>query len=140
MFLMIPRRRDWAKSVIDSSSDLNRVKSWTFAVWSVSGLEMPLLARDLSTDGRTVEKAAVRWSSVLVSVVPAWPIGKATNSTRPQYFVRAAMREEYFSVFLLCLMSQPRSLHKQISTRMRVHCFLLKEVGSGEEVSGTPLA
>jgi len=53
---------------------------------------MPLVARDLSTDGRTVEEAAVRWSKVLVSVVPAWPIGKATNSTRPQYFLRAAIR------------------------------------------------
>ena len=80
---MMPRRRDCAKSVIDSSSDLNRVKSWAFALWSVAGLEMPLLVRDLSTDGRTVEKAAVRWSRVLVSVVPAWPIGKATNSTLP---------------------------------------------------------
>ena len=80
---MMPRRRDCAKSVIDSSIDLNRVKSWAFALWSVAGLEMPQLARDLSTDGRTVEKAAVRWSRVLVSVVPAWPIGKATNSTLP---------------------------------------------------------
>jgi hypothetical protein len=80
---MMPRRRDCAKSIIESSSDLNRVKSWAFASWSVAGLEVPLLASDLSTNGRTVEKAAVRWFSVLVSVVPAWPIGKATNSTLP---------------------------------------------------------
>ena len=46
----------------------------------------------------------------------------------------------YFSVFLSNLMSQPRSVQKLISTRMRVHCFLLKEVGSGKGVSGTPLA
>ncbi len=56
---MIPRKRDCAKSVIDSNSDLNRVKSWAFALWSVAGLEMPLLVRDLSTEGQTVEKAAV---------------------------------------------------------------------------------
>ena len=62
MFLMMPRRRDWAKSVIESIRDLNRMKSWVFALWSVAGLDTPLLARDLSTDGRTVEKAAVRWS------------------------------------------------------------------------------
>ncbi len=88
---MMPKRRDYAKSVIDSSSDLNIVESWAFALWSMAGLGMPLLARDLSTKGRTVEKAAVRWSRVLVSVVSALPIGKTTNSTRPQYFLRAAI-------------------------------------------------
>ena len=93
LFLMMPRRRDCAKSVIESSSDLSRVKSGAFALWSVAVLEMPVLARELSTDGRTVEKVAVRWFMVLVSVVPAWPIGKATNSTLPQYFMRAAMGE-----------------------------------------------
>jgi hypothetical protein len=68
---MMPRRRDCAKSVIESSSDLNRVKSWAIALlWSMAGLEMLLLARDLSTNDRTVEKAVVRWSRVLVSVVP----------------------------------------------------------------------
>ncbi len=76
---MMPRRRDCAKSVTDSYNDLNRVKSCAFALWSVAGVEMPLLAHDLSTNGRTVEKAAVRWSRVLASVVPVWPIGKATN-------------------------------------------------------------
>jgi hypothetical protein len=48
---------------------LNKVKSWAFALWSVAGLGTPLLARDLSADGRTVEKAAVRCGT-LVSVVP----------------------------------------------------------------------
>ncbi len=45
-----------------------------------------------------------------------------------------------FSVFLSNLTSQPRSLQKPISTMMRVHCFLSKEVGLGEGVFGTPLA
>ncbi len=67
----MPRRRDCAKSVTESNNDLNRAKLWAFALWSVAGLEMPLLARDLSTDDRTMEKAAVRWSRVLVSVVTA---------------------------------------------------------------------
>ena len=61
---MIPRKRDCAKSVVDSSNDLNRVTSWAFALWSVARLEVPLLVRDLSSEGRTVEKAAVRWSRV----------------------------------------------------------------------------
>jgi len=66
------------------------------ALWSMVGLEAPLLARDLSTVGRTVEKAAVRCSRDLVSVVPAWSMGKAMNSTRPQYLVRAAMKGGVF--------------------------------------------
>ena len=41
-----------------------------------------MLARNLSTDGRPVEKAAERCSRVPVSVVPAWPMGKAMNSTQ----------------------------------------------------------
>jgi hypothetical protein len=48
---------------------------------------MPLLALALSTRGRTVEKAAVRWLSVDVSGVPACPIGKAANSSLPRYFL-----------------------------------------------------
>ena len=80
---MMPKRRDWAKSIIESIRDLNMVKSWVFALWSVAELDMPLLVRDLSTDGRTVEKAAVRFFRVLVSVVPTWPIEKAINSILP---------------------------------------------------------
>jgi hypothetical protein len=57
---MMPRRRDWARSVIESIIDLNRLKSWALALWSMEGVAAPLLARDLSTFGRTVEKAAVR--------------------------------------------------------------------------------
>jgi hypothetical protein len=57
-----------------------------------------------------VEKAAMSRSRVMVSVVPAWPMGKAMNSTHSHYLLRAAMREEYFLVFFSTLMSQPRSL------------------------------
>ena len=60
-----------------------------------------MLSRDLSTVGRTVEKAAVRCSRVLVSVVPAWPMGKALNSTRIQYFIRVAMRGGVFRPLLV---------------------------------------
>ena len=64
------------------------------ALWSVAGLAAPMLARDLSAIGRTVEKAeAVSWSRVLVSVVPAWPMGKAMNSTRPQYLLICGRQE-----------------------------------------------
>ena len=68
---MIPRRRDWAKSVIESNNDWNMVKPWAFALRSMAGMNMPVLARDLSTDGRTVEKASVRLFRVLVGVVSA---------------------------------------------------------------------
>jgi hypothetical protein len=67
-------------------------------------------------------------------------MGKAMNSTRPQYLLRAVKRGEYFSVFFSNLMPQPRSLQKPISTMMRVHGNLSKEVGSGEGASGTTLA
>ena len=70
------------------------------ALWSVARLEAPLLARDLSTVGRTVEKAAVRCSRAIVSVVPAWPMGEAMNSTRARNFRRPAMRGIIFLFFL----------------------------------------
>ncbi len=41
------------------------------------GSVMPLLALVGSALGRTVEKAVTRWVSVFVSVILAWPIGKA---------------------------------------------------------------
>ena len=41
---MMPMRRDCAKSVKESSNDLNRMESWALALWSVAGLVMPLLA------------------------------------------------------------------------------------------------
>jgi hypothetical protein len=88
---MMPKRQVWAKLVSESNNDLNMVKLWALAVWSVWGLVAPLLARICSMFGRTVEKAAVRSSKVLVSVVPAWPMGKAMNFTHPQKFLRAAM-------------------------------------------------
>jgi hypothetical protein len=46
----------------------------------------------------------------------------------------------YFSVFFAIMLSQPKSRQNPISKSMRTHCFLPKVVGSGEEVSGTPLA
>ncbi len=73
------------------------------ALWSMAGLGAPLLARVLSTVGRTAEKAAVRRSMVLVNVVPAWPMGKAINSIRPHYLMRAAMRGGVFLGLLIDL-------------------------------------
>ena len=87
-----------------------------------------------------VEKVTVMWSRVVVSIVLAYPIGKATNSTLPQYFLRPAMRGGYLSVFFASSTSQPKSLQKPISTRMPVDCFLLKEVELGEGEFGGPLA
>ena len=52
-------------------------------MWSAAELEAPMLDRDLSAVGRTVEKAVVRWSRVLKSVIPEGPMGKVMNSTRP---------------------------------------------------------
>ncbi len=117
---MMPIRRGCARSVRESTDDLNRPKSWILALWAMVGSVSPLLALDCSTRGRTMEKAAVRWSRAALSAVPAISIGKATNFTRPQYFLRAEMRREYFCVFNASLVSHPRSLHNPISTIMMV--------------------
>ncbi len=105
---------------------MNRALSWALALWSMAGNESPLLVLDLSVIGRTVEKAVVSLFRVLVSVVPAWPTGKAMNSTLPQYLLRAATRGAYFEVFSSSFSTQPRSLQKSISMMMSVHCFLSK--------------
>ena len=72
-----------------------------------------------------MERAVVRCSGVLCSEVPAYPMGKATNSTLPQYFLTAAMKLEYFSAFYVRSLSQPRSLQDPTFIRIRVHSFLL---------------
>ncbi len=86
-----------------------------------------------------MERAAVRWLRVLLSVMPACSMGMAMNSTLPQYFLRAAMRGEYFYVLFMILLSQPKPLHNPIFTRMRVHYVLLTDVGYEEGEFGTPL-
>ena len=45
-----------------------------------------------------MEKAAVMWSRVLLRVVPAWSMEKATHFTLPQNFPRAAMRGVFFNI------------------------------------------
>ena len=110
-------------------------------LWSVAGLEAPLLARDLPTHGRSnggegggeVVEGPIECGTRVVD-------GNGNKLHPSQYLLRASMRGEYFSVFLWNLTSQPRSLQKLISTMTRVHYFLSKEVGSGEGASRTPLA
>ncbi len=58
-----------------------------------------MLVLEVSVTGRTVKKAVVSWCRVLVRVVPAWPTGKAINSTLPQYRLRDSSRGAYFEVF-----------------------------------------
>ena len=64
LFLIMPLRRDCAKSASGSNSDFNRLYSYIFALCSVAGSMARLLALACSTRGRTVEKAAVMWSIV----------------------------------------------------------------------------
>jgi hypothetical protein len=59
MFLIIPRRRECAKPVSESNSDLNKRLSWLLALDSVAGPRMLLLALASSTCCRIVERAAV---------------------------------------------------------------------------------
>ena len=105
------------------------------------GCVVPLQALAWSVPGRTMENAAVRSSRVLVSVVPACPMGMARKSTLPNYFLRAATTSEYFLGFFACFLSHPRSRENPKSTaKMRVHDVLSKLVKPGSGVSGTPLA
>jgi hypothetical protein len=60
------------------------------------GWVVPVLAHAWSASGRAVEKAAVRWTRVLESVEPTWPMGIATNSTLPHCFLRTATRGSIF--------------------------------------------
>ena len=82
LLFIMASRLDCAKSAMESNNDLNRMLSWALAVWSISGMRLNLLALVGSTWGRMVEKAAARWVRVAVGVVPEFPIGNATNSTR----------------------------------------------------------
>jgi len=139
LLLLMPKRRDCAKFVSASNIDLNMRQFGLLALESVSGCEVPSRVLVRSGLGRTVENAAVRWSRVLLSVVPACPMGMATNSTHPQYCLRAATRGEYFSVFSLCFLSHPRSRENPISMRMRVHVLLSRALRPGSGVFGIPL-
>ena len=59
LFLIMPKRRDCAKSVNASSDDLNLRQSWLMALESVMDCDVPLLALVWTTLGRTVENGAV---------------------------------------------------------------------------------
>ncbi len=56
------------------------------ALESMVGWVAPVLALDWSASERAIEKAAVRWTRVLESVVPVWSMVIAMNSTLPQCF------------------------------------------------------
>ena len=62
------------------------------ALESMMGCVVSILALMWSILWRTVENAAGRTSRVLVNVLPACPLGMATNSNLSQYFLRAATR------------------------------------------------
>jgi hypothetical protein len=69
----MPKRRDCAKFAIESSSDLNKVKSWAFALWSVAGLEMPLIVWGVESRRNILESrwhcgAAIQLTQVVVKV------------------------------------------------------------------------
>ena len=98
------------------------------------------MARDLFLVGRTVKKAAMGWSRVLMCVVPALPMGKAMNSTRPQYLLRAAMRGGVFLGLLDELSVAAEVLAKADLDDDEGALILSKEVGSRERASRTPLA
>jgi hypothetical protein len=73
--------------------------SWKRAVELVSGVLCPFRLRSWAMEGRTFARADAKSFTVSMRVVPAWPMGMHTNSTRPQYFRRAVSKGRYLSVF-----------------------------------------
>jgi hypothetical protein len=66
LFLIMPRRRDRAKSERKSNNDQKRMVSWVLALLFVVGTAMALRALDIvSREGRTAERAEVRLLGVL---------------------------------------------------------------------------
>ena len=112
--------------------------SWRRAVELVSGVLCPLCLRWAAMEGRTLARADAKSFAVSMRVVPAWPMGMLTNSTRPQYFLRAVSRGRYLSVFRVYFSWHPRSLQNPTSKRMREQSFLLKASEDGS--AGTPRA
>jgi hypothetical protein len=62
IFLVMPMRRDWAKSMREFSNDRKRMVSWVLALL-VRSL-VPRLALDNSTNGHSAERAEVGLSRV----------------------------------------------------------------------------
>jgi len=110
------------------------------ALESMLGCDVPLMVPVWSILGQTVENAAVRWSRVFASIVPACPIGMATNSTLPQYCPRAATRGKYFSVLSVCFTVASEVPGKPNFYEVEGAFLLSKLVWPGSGVSGTHLA
>ena len=83
LFLMMHKRRVWARFESESSRDLERWVSCATALLSVAGCVMPYFVVACSTGDRTEERAGVRLSWGLTSMVPEWPMGTATNFSFP---------------------------------------------------------
>ena len=90
--------------------------------------------------GLRVASAFAKWTAVSPSSVPACPIGMQTRLTEPQCFRSSSISGWYFRVFSSSLVLRLRSAEKPISIRRREHEDLSKDVGSGDEELGTPLA
>ena len=85
-----------------------------------------------------MEKAAVMWSRVLVSIEPAWPMGRAMNSKHLQYFLRASIRGGVFLALFFYL-----DIATEVSAKYDFHddegALLLDEIkrlGLGRENPG----
>jgi hypothetical protein len=78
---------------------LKREESCVLAKESESGSRNCLLARLRSISGIVAARAWASWRCVSASVVPAWPIGMATNSTFRHTSLSALTRGMYLVVF-----------------------------------------
>jgi len=65
--------------------------SWMTDVW-LGYCVFVVLDFPLTSEGRTLARAVAMSDAVSLRVVPAWPMGMPTRSTRPQYRRRALRR------------------------------------------------
>ncbi len=96
----------------------------------MSGCEVPSLVQVGSGLRRTVENTTVRWFRVVFNVVPAWPIGMATNYTRPHYFLRAATRKVLLCLLLVFLVASEVSREPYLNEYEGV-CSFVKSSSPG---------
>ncbi len=136
----MPRRRAWAKEQNFSRRAFATCLSWISGVLLGSCVLVLLNAQLASEKGRALATAIAMSDAVLLRVVPAWPMGMHTRSTRPQFRRRAQRRGLYFSVYFVRMSWRPRSLQKPISKRMREQPLRSKESGCGVGSDGTPRA
>ena len=96
------KRRVWAREQNVSRRVFATCMSWMTDI-VLGSCACGVLDFPLTSEGRTLARAVAMSDVVSLRVVPVWPMGMQSRSTRPQYLRRARRRGRYFSVFFVHL-------------------------------------